>query len=372
VSGPQDLPVDDPVTSEDIPAEEKLHAVPDEPSETGADEPVADAPVEDEHADQPDDATLSSEALPREDAAPEPAEAEGAVPAADKAPADADYEDPTGEDWTSERFAPLSYAEETQAAQPEPTPETAPEPQPSGYEAAALATEPPVSGFTPREPSMDTPRMFPLAAVVRVLVLPRSTFERVAEESLTVWPAALGVLALAGLTTAGVGIGLAFRGTPPFAPLAAVGLRYGWVLLAPFAFVLAFSGAMLLLQRLWRGEARFTRILNAAALALTPLALRDFGQALFMAIRQRVLVHPGLSAIVSPPAADPVSRTTYALLGQIDAFALWAFVLLVIASAVCRRRGWVRPAVAAICVCVALVLIGALPSFAVAVLLGGR
>jgi hypothetical protein len=157
----------------------------------------------------------------------------------------------------------------------------------------------------------------------------------------------------------------------PAVPLSAVVVRHASGLFLPAAFVLAFAGLMRLLERWWAGEARFSALLSAASLALVPLALRDLIQALYIVLRQQVLVHPGLSALVAPPDGSLLGSGIYALLGAIDAFTLWTFVLFVIAASVTRGRGWVRPAVSAMAVVLVCALLAAAPSLIIARLFAG-
>jgi len=205
-----------------------------------------------------------------------------------------------------------------------------------------------------------------LGAVARVIVLPRSTFKLVAEESKPAWAAALAVVALAAVTKGGVAIGLAVRGVVPSGELSSVIVRYGGALLGPIAFAFVAAGIVLAAQRWWQGDARFLTLLSVVSLSLVPLAIRDFGQALYMAVRHRVLLHPGLSALIAPPGRSALGRSAYALLGQVDAFALWTLVLLAVAVGVTHGRGKLRPVLTMLLIGVLSAVVASVPSFAIA------
>ncbi len=205
--------------------------------------------------------------------------------------------------------------------------------------------------------------------VARVLVLPRSTFARLVAEDIAAWPAAIGVLAFASVAKAALAVGLAVRAAKGTGFLAALGIRYGADVLGPVVFALAAAGVLLPAQRLWQGDASFRRLLSAVSVALVPLALRDAVQAGYMAATRNVLLHPGLSALLAPPPHSVLGRVAYALLGQVDAFTLWALVLLTLAVTVTHGRGSLRPTFATLGVALAAALVGALPSLAFAALL---
>lgn len=211
----------------------------------------------------------------------------------------------------------------------------------------------------------------PSAAVLvaRVLVMPRSSFERVAEQGCVAWPYAIGLIAFAGALVAAVAAGFTMRRGGPAHVVAAVAVRYGSLLTGPLVFAFAAAGLLVLMQRMWRGDATYSQLLSVVALSLMPLVLRDLIQAGYMIATHTVLMHPGLSALVAPPASSAVARVTYSLLGQLDAFSLWSFVLLTLAAHTTRGRGWVRPLLATAVVAGLGTLAAAVASFAVAVLL---
>lgn len=217
-------------------------------------------------------------------------------------------------------------------------------------------------------PAEEAPRRIrAIGAALRVLVLPRSTFGRVATDAVTVWPTALALVSFAAAVKTGVALGLAMRGSGfP----AVVAIRYGWEILGPVAFALVFAGALVVVQRWWDGQRSFGSLLCATSLALVPLALRYLVQAAYMGATQRVLMHPGLSALLAPPPATLGGRIAYALLGQLDLFALWAFVLLVVAVSGMSDRGWVKPFVTVTGLALVVSVVGAAPSLVVAALLG--
>jgi hypothetical protein len=221
---------------------------------------------------------------------------------------------------------------------------------------------PTLPGDVTKEPS----GLSSLGAVARVIVLPRSTFKLVAKESTPAWAAALAVVALAAVTKGGVAIGLAVRGVVRSGELPSVIVRYGGALLGPIAFAFVAAGIVLAAQRWWQGDARFLTLLSVVSLSLVPLAIRDFGQALYMAARHRVLLHPGLSALIAPPGRSAFGRIAYALLGQVDAFALWTLVLLAVAVSVTRERGKLRPMMTMLLIGVLAAAVASVPSFAIA------
>jgi hypothetical protein len=208
--------------------------------------------------------------------------------------------------------------------------------------------------------------ILPLA---RVLALPRSTFVRVAAEDVRVWPWALGLVALTALTKAAVAAAFTIQGSAAPSAVAAMAVRYGSAVIGPPAFAFAAAGLLLLAQRLWQGDAPFSRLVSAVTLALTPLAVRNLVQVGYMAATRTVLLHPGLSAIVTPLSASPLRRAAYALLSPVDAFTLWVFVLLTLAVVVTGGRGWARAVLTMLGIAVLAALVGAASSFAVALLL---
>lgn len=203
----------------------------------------------------------------------------------------------------------------------------------------------------------------------RVLVLPHSTFTLLAEREATAWPVAMGLFALAALAKGGVAVGLTWAGTIDARLLPYVAVRYAAALVGPLAFAAIAAGIVETLQRSWRGDAPFGRLLSAFSMALMPLALRDIAQAAYMAIRGRVLLHPGLSAIIAPPTARVLSRLEYSLLGQVDIFAVWVLALLILAMAASRgRRSALKPVIAILMALVAT-LVAAVPAYFIAPLL---
>lgn len=205
----------------------------------------------------------------------------------------------------------------------------------------------------------------PFAVIVplgRVLVLPRSTFARLATDERAAWPAALTLVGVTALLEASLALGFAFRTGPIGRYFAAVAVRYGAALLTPLAFACAAAGVLVWAQRWWQGDAPYGRLLSAVSLALVPLALRDGVQAVYMAVERKVLLHPGLSALVQPVPRTLPGQALYAALGQVDVFMLWSLVLLTLAVAVTHGRGWVRPVLVALLLAFAGALLGALPS----------
>jgi hypothetical protein len=210
-------------------------------------------------------------------------------------------------------------------------------------------------------------RSNPLVLLGRVLVLPRSTFIRLADEDVSVWPFALGVIAFVAFAKAALGIMLAWRGGTIAARLLPAALvRYGGQLIGPIAFAFAVAGIIQLAQRFWEGDAPFRRTLSAVSLALMPLVLRDLLQIVYMAVRHRVLLHPGLSALLAPPGRSVLSRIAYGVLGQIDVFTLWVFVLLTLAVLVTHGRGWLAKLVTVLVAGLLTVLVAAVPGFLIA------
>lgn len=203
----------------------------------------------------------------------------------------------------------------------------------------------------------------------RVLILPRSTFALIASESVETWGPALVLLLLAGVAKAALAGGLTARAGGGGRVIAAVAIRYGIAFVGPIAFAFGAAAAFAFLQQLWRGDAPYRRLLSAVMLALTPIALGDLVQTLYMAVRHKVLLHPGLAALVAPPTRSALRAAAYAVLGTVDVFTLWALVLLTLAVAVSHGRGWVRQVLAAVAVGLVGTAIAALPSLAIASLL---
>ncbi len=210
-----------------------------------------------------------------------------------------------------------------------------------------------------------------LGAPARVLVLPRSTFARLAGDYATAWTTAIGLLVVAGATKAAIALWLTLSAHQGTRVLVAVGVRYGADLVLPVAFALSAAGALLVAQRLWRGDARFGRLVSCASLALAPLALRDILQGVYMALTRKALLNPGLSALLAPPPRSVAGRAACALLAQVDAFMLWALVLLALGVGVTAGRGRFRAALTACGIALLAAALGALPSFAIASLLFG-
>jgi hypothetical protein len=243
---------------------------------------------------------------------------------------------------------------------------------PNAYDQTAVmpVTEPRTIFDQPaREVEDQAPRLSPLLAVVRVIALPRSTFDRAAEEGLVAWPAALVIVLLSAIIKTGLAIGFAARGAVPDAALPAVAVRYGVSLAGPLLAAVAVAGWIVLVQRTWEGDGRYNGVLSAVSLALVPLALRNLLQAGFMAATQQVLVHPGLSAFVAPPSTGVLGRIVYGALGGIDVFVIWAFVLMVVATRVTHGRGRLRPALMLVLFAVIALVLVTLPGYLVAPLL---
>jgi hypothetical protein len=359
---------------EEAPTTEALF---EEPAEPAAEEPAAETPPEqpedsrpEEHPAEPPaespleehahDAPLAEEAEPSLEEPEGPVDEE-AVPTSEEPAAEAPAEPSSpyenlpepaspffGDDLDEEPSAPL--LDERSMHPLPPLPEEMQNPLP------------PLPADVPEEPAARSS----LAAVGRVLVLPRSTFARVAEEYGRAWVAGLAIIALAAITKGGVALGFTLRGAVPAAELPSVLVRYGGALLGPIAFVFAAAGLLLAAQRWWQGDARFQTILTVTTLSLVPLAVRDFGQAVYMVIGHSVLLNPGLSALVAPAGHSVLHRSVYALLGQIDAFTIWALVLLAMATAVTHGRGRLRRVMTALLIGVVLALVWAVPSFFIA------
>lgn len=263
---------------------------------------------------------------------------------------------PVDEPPSAERFeeqAPAEPVREPAAA--EPVTQVLPVVEPAE---GPLYAEP-VEQAMPRDPA------WPLLG--RVLVLPRSTFARLSAEGLRVWPLAFGALLLAGLLKTLVAVGVALTAGAPAGRLVAVlAVRYGTALAGPLLFAAAAAGILKLSERAWQGDASFGLLVSATSLACMPLAVRNVIQALYMGFGRTPLVYPGLSALVGHVPASAVGRVVFGLLAQVDLFAIWTFVLLVLGACVTRgRAGFRRTAVVVALVAVWLIL-GLLPSFAVA------
>ncbi len=119
------------------------------------------------------------------------------------------------------------------------------------------------------------------------------------------------------------------------------------------------------------GRTSFGQLFKLALTAALPLALRGIVQLVYLLITARPLGMPGLSGLALPPPADlatavgsPGFTTTYlgALLGAIDLFQLWNYLLIVIGLATLARMGVGRALALVIVVLLILTLIGTLPA----------
>ena len=230
------------------------------------------------------------------------------------------------------------------------------------------------ASYTDEMPEVtEPPRMSPLFALVRVFALPRSTFRQVAEDDVTVWPAALA-LRRARRTDQGR------RRARLRAP------RVGAVR-APRRRRRPLRGRTALPGRLRRGVRRRDAARPAAWAGRCPLPAEPAVGGLSRARADRPArpapgrLHGGCGSRCSctrgcrrwsrRPTDPALGRVVYALLGGIDAFTLWAFVLLVLRRVVTGGRGRMRRAVAAILVTALCALVAAVPTLFIAGLLGG-
>lgn len=254
------------------------------------------------------------------------------------------------------------------AAAPEPEPALAPDVTAVLPPVTAETAPPPPIAAAPAIHAVPDDPAWPL--VGRVLVLPRSSFRRIAAEDLRVWGPAFGVLAVTALAKGGVAAALVLTGSRVASRLvAATGVLYGTALVGPLVFAAVAAALLMLMQPLWQGDAPFGRLLSATSLSLMPLAVRNLLQAGYMAGTRAPLIHPGLSPLLGRVPYSPLGISTYGLLAQIDLFTLWSFVLLTLAVGATRGRGGFRTFLAVVVTVLVWLAIGLLPSFAASALL---
>lgn len=123
--------------------------------------------------------------------------------------------------------------------------------------------------------------------------------------------------------------------------------------------------------RTWASSAGFATILSVVALSFVPRALGNFVRAAYMAVTGTWLQHSGLGAMVAPGDTMYPSGAAYAILSQVDVWALWGLAILfgALVSAVVgfdRKRAIVGMAV----FLVVTVAARAVPTFAAGAFMG--
>lgn len=223
--------------------------------------------------------------------------------------------------------------------------EAAPEPAPEPAAAAAMPE-----------------RISAIAAVGRVLVLPRSTFVRVKAREVAAWIPAFAVLGVGAVAKTGVALFMVQRTPGPLPATGAVALWTSLTVVGPIAYAALAAAFFTAFARAFGEEGDFTRFLSFTSLALVPIAIRDLIQAAYMLAVGRPVVNPGLSALVRwTPAVG--HRLLYALTGRVDAFTLWSTALLIVGALCVAGFGRAKTWLVTVLLIVLTVIVAAIPAF---------
>jgi hypothetical protein len=128
-----------------------------------------------------------------------------------------------------------------------------------------------------------------------------------------------------------------------------------------FAAWLVVGWLLHLVLTLFGGRGTGGQVLNVAAWAALPFALRHGVRILAMISSQQLISHPGLSGF-APPAGEAAGLYLAALLAMVDVYLIWSIVLLVAGVQISDRLPALKAATAVLVTVTALVLLKATPT----------
>lgn len=141
-----------------------------------------------------------------------------------------------------------------------------------------------------------------------------------------------------------------------------IGLVLGW---------LVWAAALYLAGMVFGGRSTFGALLRMVVWSWWPYVLRGLLQTLYIGLSGQLILHPGLSGLVSSATSagemitaspDMGQLVLSSLLAQVDLFLFWRLALLVIGAAVAMRVSWRKALPLVLIVWLLLTALGVLPT----------
>ena len=168
-----------------------------------------------------------------------------------------------------------------------------------------------------------------LLAVPRVLVKPRSTFQRA---HVNAWRIAIAVVSVVAIIRAAVYF--MYESTMDTATPARTAIGTGAGILSPLAFIVIAAAALYTVNVAFRAGRSIRELLSFASLAATPILLRALAQTVAMGVNGEPVNPHGILGLIVPDAPTLLLRA----LAPIDFFGLWAVALVVVAAFVVKGQ----------------------------------